>query len=184
MTPSRKTETRHHPLGKTCHHFIYHGLTCDSYDELRARAGGHCEICGIAEEETRRGSLEVDHCEKQGLHVVRGMLCHYCNNVVMCCLDGKKPWGEASRRWEAKAREYEADSWHQLTPEVLVAAAARDEERQRRKLNKANGNVVAVPLNRGVPAMARSLRSQLTSRQVFELARLLSETRGVPADSS
>ena len=41
-----KTETRHHPEGKLCHHFAYHGLTCDEYDAMRARCGGRCEICG------------------------------------------------------------------------------------------------------------------------------------------
>jgi hypothetical protein len=175
MTSTRKTETRHRSDGKTCHHFQYHGLTCDDYDALRARANGHCEICGIAEEETRRGVLEVDHCEMQGLHVVRGLLCHYCNNVVMCCLDGGKPWSEASRRWESKAREYADNPWHELTPEVLAAAAARREEREHRKREREQPKVMQVPMKRGVPAMARCLRKWLTPRQVAELARLLAE---------
>jgi hypothetical protein len=179
VTPSRKTETRHHPKGKTCHHFAYHGLTCDEYDALRERAAGRCEICGVAEEETRSGHLEVDHSQELGIHLVRGLLCHYCNNVVMCCLDGCKPWSEASRQWEAKAREYVTNSWHQVTPEALARAAEIAENRLRQDLRRANGNTISVPANRGVPAMADRLRKRLTPRQVAELARLLS---GGPAD--
>lgn len=55
--PTRQTETRHHAEGKTCFHFMGYGLTCDEYDALRARAAGHCEICGIAEGDTPRGAL-------------------------------------------------------------------------------------------------------------------------------
>lgn len=175
VTSLYKTETRHHPKGKTCHHFVFHGLTCDEYDALRARANGHCEICGVAEEETRSGYLVVDHCEEQGLHLVRGMLCHYCNNVVMCCFDGRKPWSETSRRWEAKAREYVANSWRKVTPEALAWVAAEAEKRRQRELLRTHGNAITIPANRGVPTMAARLRKRLTPRQIAELARLLAE---------
>lgn len=124
MTSLYKTETRHHPKGKTCHHFLYHWLTCDEYDALRARADGHCEICGIAEEQTKRGSLVIDHCETQGLHVVRGLLCDFCNTVVMRSFARGRTWGRASEPWDAEARAYVANSWHQVTPEDLAKAAA------------------------------------------------------------
>lgn len=117
MTSRYKTETRHHPEGKTCHHFAYHGLTCDEYDALRARANGHCEICGIAEEETRRGSLVIDHCMAQGFHAVRGLLCDSCNIDVM----RRYPF---CNRWAAEANRYAANSWH---PAARAAAAAQAE---------------------------------------------------------
>ncbi|MGW3821821.1 hypothetical protein ACWEAF_05800 [Streptomyces sp. NPDC005071] len=49
----------------------------------------------------------------------------------MSCIDGTKRWG-ANRRWESKAREYEAASWHRPTVEeraVMVAIQARQSAR-------------------------------------------------------
>jgi Recombination endonuclease VII len=132
VTSLYKTETRHHPQGKTCHHFRYHWLTCDEYDALRARAGGRCEICGIAEEQTKRGSLVIDHYETQGLHVVRGLLCDFCNTVVMRSFMRGRTWGRAAEPWNAEARAYVANSWHQVTPEDLARPAAFMQERVRR----------------------------------------------------
>ncbi|MFH8627789.1 endonuclease domain-containing protein [Streptomyces vietnamensis] len=126
--PTRQTETRHHPLGKTCHHFIHHELTCDQYDELRARAAGHCELCGLAEEETGGRRLVVDHFEGDGVSFVRGMLCDRCNST-MSCLDGNKPWGP-KRIWEEAARAYEARSWQQPTLEQATRAVAVRERRR------------------------------------------------------
>ncbi|MCX5209727.1 endonuclease VII domain-containing protein [Kitasatospora sp. NBC_00240] len=108
-SPTRSTETRHHPLGKTCHHFQYHGLSCDEFDELHVRAGGHCEICGIASKETGGRRLVVDHTWGEDGRIVRGLLCDKCN-VVMACMDGRKPWGK-NRRWERRAREYAMNAW-------------------------------------------------------------------------
>jgi hypothetical protein len=129
-TPSKRalfrTETRHHELGKVCHHFAYHGLTCDEYDALRARAAGHCEICGIAEEDTPRGFLVVDHFQQDRISFIRGLLCDRCNSGVMVCLDGRKVWG-TNRRWEARARAYEQNSWQRPSPAALKALAARTE---------------------------------------------------------
>ncbi|MFE6785159.1 endonuclease domain-containing protein [Streptomyces sp. NPDC057680] len=126
-TPSRQTETRHHPLGKTCHHFIHHELTCDQYDELRARAGGCCELCGLPEQETGGRRLVVDHFQDGGLRFVRGMICDRCNST-MSCLDGTKPWGP-KKIWETAARTYEARSWQQPTAEQRSRVEAIREER-------------------------------------------------------
>jgi hypothetical protein len=110
---NRATETRHHPQGKTCHHFEYHGLSCDEFDALHSRAGGRCEICETPTEETGGRRLVVDHFWRDGRRIIRGLLCDKCN-VVMSCMDGRKPWG-ANRRWESKARTYEANAWGEAT---------------------------------------------------------------------
>lgn len=179
MTSLYKTETRHHPDGKTCHHFVYHWLTCDQYDALRARADGKCEICGIPEEDTPRGYLVVDHFEADDgrIRFIRGMLCDGCN-AVMSCVDGLKVWG-ANRKWEAKAREYEANSWEKPSPEALARMAARTEMAPkyapRSRYDRSRANVIPVPARRGVPVMAESLRRWLTPDELAELAALLAD---------
>lgn len=107
--PNYLTETRHSAAGTTCHHFYHHGLTCDEYDSLRARANGHCEICGLHESETGGKRLVVDHVERPGVYVIRGLVCDRCN-TVMACVDGKKPWG-ANQHWEEQALRYAAEGW-------------------------------------------------------------------------
>lgn len=107
--PNYLTETRHSKAGRTCHHFYVHGLTCDEYDVLRDRANGHCEICQLPEAETGGKRLVVDHTERPGLYVIRGLICDKCN-AVMACVDGKKPWG-GNRRWEERAVRYAARGW-------------------------------------------------------------------------
>jgi hypothetical protein len=176
VTSPYKTETRHHPDGKLCHHFAYHRLTCDEYDAVRARAAGHCEICGIAEEDTARGVLDVDHFEAWGVRFTRGMLCSKCNGGVMPCIDGRKVWG-ANRKWEAKAREYEANSWEKPSLRALELMAARVEMRPknppRRPPSRETANVIPIPAKRGVAAMADSLRKWLTTEELAELTSLL-----------
>lgn len=135
MASPYKTETRHHPEGKTCHHYTYHWLTCDEYDALRVRANGHCEICGIAEEETKRGSLVIDHYETHNLHVVRGLLCDFCNTVVMRRYASSGIPGVPAQ-WEAEAHAYVANSWHQVTPEDLAAGDKFAEDLHRRRLER------------------------------------------------
>ena len=49
-------------------------------NELKARAGGHCEICGIAEKDAPKGALHCDHDHKTGQP--RGMLCMHCNQAL------------------------------------------------------------------------------------------------------
>lgn len=126
--PNRRTETRHHLLGRTCHHFTQHSLTCDQYDELLARAAGHCELCGLPESETGGKRLVVDHFQGGGVYLVRGLICDRCNST-MSCLDENKPWGP-KRTWETAARAYEARSWQQATLEQMARVAA---ERERRR---------------------------------------------------
>lgn len=46
-------------------------------DEMKAMAGGHCELCGIAEKDAPKGTLHCDHDHSTGQP--RGMLCMHCN---------------------------------------------------------------------------------------------------------
>lgn len=60
-----------------------YGLTLEAYDEMLARQGGVCALCGEPERGLSRGVvklLAVDHCHKTGL--VRGLLCSACNLSV------------------------------------------------------------------------------------------------------
>lgn len=127
--PSRKNQNRHHPEAKTCHHWQHHRLTCDEYDELRARSAGACEICGTPEADTGGKRLVVDHFEDQQarLWFIRGLLCDRCNSV-MTCVDGRKKWG-ANRRWEPDAKAYEERSWDRPTSEQWVSLRAIQERR-------------------------------------------------------
>lgn len=51
-----------------------YGITPEQYDEMVAKAGGKCQLCGL---ETK---LHIDHCHKNG-HV-RGVLCGPCNRAI------------------------------------------------------------------------------------------------------
>lgn len=104
-TVRRSDQNRHHPLGKTCHHYAYHGLTCDEFDALHARAGGRCEICATPEAETRRGKLIIDELHGHA-RAIRGLLCDRCN-AAMSCFDGQRPWGAN----------------HSLLPQILIYVA-------------------------------------------------------------
>ena len=163
-----------------CHHYAYLGMPCDEYEALRARAGGHCEICGVAEEDTPRGHLVVDHFHgeaKTGASFVRGMICDRCNGGVMACIDGIKVWG-ANRQWEARAREYEASSWDKPTPAALAMLAARKEmlPAPRNPLEPValrHPAFLEVPLGRGMQPIAQRLRRHLNDQQIARLIELL-----------
>lgn len=128
QAPTRNTETRHHPKGKTCHHFEFHRLTCDEFDALHARADGRCEICGTPSEKTGGKRLVIDHFQGKGVRFIRGLLCDKCN-TVMACLDERKPWG-TNRQWEVRARAYEANSWQR--PSAMQVELAERERQWRR----------------------------------------------------
>lgn len=162
--------------GKLCFHYTLYGLTCDEYDAMRARAGGHCEICGVPEELTKRKRLVVDHFHAGRASFIRGLLCDTCNTSVMPCIDGLKAWG-VNRQWEAKAREYEANSWEQPSAAALALMAARVEKqpkyRRRPMPTRDRINAIAVPTRQGVPAMAERLLAYLTPDEIAELVVLL-----------
>ena len=47
---------------------------------MKEHAGGHCEICGIAEKDAPKGTLHCDHDHVTGKP--RGMLCMHCNQAL------------------------------------------------------------------------------------------------------
>src|SRR5712692_2234694 len=55
-----------------------YGISSTDYDAMLARQNGACAIC----EEKSVRKLCVDHCHATG--VVRGFLCHKCNNGLGC----------------------------------------------------------------------------------------------------
>ncbi len=57
-----------------------YGITGEQYDELLARQGGGCGLCGKTKEEEGQ-FLAVDHDHKSGR--IRGILCRYCNHRVI-----------------------------------------------------------------------------------------------------
>lgn len=180
VTSPRKTETRHHPEGKTCFHFTRYRLTCDEYDALRARANGRCEICGTPEGETAQRRLVIDHFHaKNGASFVRGLLCDRCNNEVMACVDGVRPWG-AYRDLEANGRKYEANSWQTPSPAAMAQMAVRQEMHPRRRRprqtpDRSRTSVIVIPSRRGTAVMAESLRDWLTPEELAELVTLLAQ---------
>lgn len=130
MAAFRRAQNRHSASGNPCHHFTYHRLTCDEYDDLWARSGGCCEICQTPAPATGGRRLVVDHFESTHprLRVVRGMLCDACNST-MSCLDGTKRWGAARDELEPRAREYQARVLRDL-PQDEIALIERAQERR------------------------------------------------------
>jgi hypothetical protein len=106
--------------GKLCTHWSY-GVSCDEYDQLRARSGNCCEVCRTPEPETVRGALVIDHYESGDVFFVRGLLCDRCNSV-MARHDRRQVWGEKTRPWAGRAAEYHRNAWG-ATAEQLAAAA-------------------------------------------------------------
>lgn len=173
----RVTQKRHSATGNPCHHWSYHRLTCDQYDELRARAADRCEICATPEAETGGKRLVVDHFQHGSVRYVRGMLCDKCN-ALMSCVDGIKEWGE-NRRWEPKAREYVANSWQQPTPEQLAMLAALPPRvpwtrGRKAKPEKAKSRKVMVPVH-GPAEIAKTLRRHLSAEDITLLIKHLTE---------
>lgn len=96
---------------ETCHHRIYR-LSCSEYEELRARAARRCERCGIAEQETRRRLLVIDHNPRavDADNAVRGLTCDPCNAHLGLVDAGRRPLDEATAKYLADpwSRRYEA----------------------------------------------------------------------------
>jgi len=171
-----------------CHHQVIYGLTCREYEEMRARAGGRCEICKVDEKDTHRGFLVVDHFHgwAPGASFIRGMLCDWCNKSVMQAYDGLKPWGK-QRHYEDAAREYERNSWQQPSAvalremaertEMLPAAIREPKPRlpRPRPMWMSVPDSIQVPLRRGQVVIATRLRRYLTSGQLERLVELLTE---------
>ena len=106
----------------TCFTHRQYYLSCEEYDAIVAHAGGCCEICGKAAEETPRGKLVLDHLHGYGWgNLVRGLLCDWCN-VMMGRVDSHKeaPSPEAVR--------YMRNAWfarHSMASRGFVVSRSR-----------------------------------------------------------
>ncbi len=69
-----------------------YGITQEQYEQVLSAQENRCAICSIYAEDSRKGSLRVDHDHLTGK--VRGLLCHNCN--VACGLLRDDP--EAARK--------------------------------------------------------------------------------------
>jgi hypothetical protein len=182
-TLNRHTETRHATPGNTCNHFQKYGLTCDEYDQLRARSEGRCELCRTPEVKTVRGALVIDHFEGGGVFFVRGLLCDRCNSV-MSRHDRTAEWGPSSLPWESKAREYHLRAFGCPNPEEFALAEAYIAARKPyavkdRVLPKPTRRtkVPYIRLDRSVPQIASKLRRHLDGEQLTKLIELLLKAR-------
>lgn len=180
--PNRRTETRHATPGNVCNHFAKYGMTCDSFDLLRARAGGRCEICQTPEGQTTRGALVIDHFEGGGLYFVRGLLCDRCNSV-MSRHDRHAEWGPSSLPWAERARAYHLAAFEQPSAEEFAQA---EEHIASRKPYSVKDRVLPkvkrpkayyVRLDRPLPEIANKLRHRLSAEQRAQLIELLSKPR-------
>ena len=72
MARSRWNESNHE-------YFLQYryGITTDDYEEMLAKQGGRCAICGTDAPGGRNKVWSVDHCHSTNR--VRGLLCHRCN---------------------------------------------------------------------------------------------------------
>ena len=59
---------------------LYGVHSLEQLNEMKARSGGYCEICGIAEKDAPKGALHCDHDHSTGKP--RGMLCMHCNQAL------------------------------------------------------------------------------------------------------
>lgn len=87
----------------SCHHWTF-SLTCEEFDGLRERAAGRCELCGIAEADTPRGVLCIDHDTRYDPRAVRGLICDKCNSHLRFVENGTRPL-------DAQVRAYYRNAW-------------------------------------------------------------------------
>jgi hypothetical protein len=69
-----------------------YGLTVEEYDNLLAKQGSRCAVCGTADPQYRSGPSSarwcVDHDHVTGK--IRGLLCHPCNRAIGMLADDAK----------------------------------------------------------------------------------------------
>lgn len=90
------------PAHQSCNHLLYK-LSCVDYEDLIARCGNRCEICGTPGPQAPRAKLFIDHDHRYGLYAIRGLLCARCN-VLMRDVD-------RCRRVDERAEAYMANAW-------------------------------------------------------------------------
>lgn len=84
----------------TCHHTTYQ-LSCDEYDQLQARAAGHCELCGMP---SATLWLDHDHAVERSDPTApgrgaRGLVCPRCNAHMRRVDAGERPVDAATERY-------------------------------------------------------------------------------------
>jgi len=57
-----------------------YGISLEAFEELLAKQGGCCAICGRQDPDDRYFGLRVDHCHDS--NKVRGLLCGKCNQAI------------------------------------------------------------------------------------------------------
>jgi hypothetical protein len=158
-------------------------MTCNEYDELQARAGEQCELCGTAETDTPRGALIIDHFQGGGLFFVRGLLCDKCNSV-MSRHDRTAPWGPASLPFKEQARAYHLRAFDRPTDEEFQRAdkyiashglfTPGSQSYSQPSYRSPRGKP-HVRLDHGPKHIARKLRDYLKPEQLARLVELLTE---------
>lgn len=77
-------------------------LGCGQYEQLLARSGQCCEVCGRPGAEIPRGKLHIDHDHTRPAWAVRGLLCNRCNSHLT------EAAAEARHAWAA---DYLDNAW-------------------------------------------------------------------------
>lgn len=88
-----------------------YGITAAQYDDLLNKQRGRCAVCGTLPKTTR---LAVDHCHSTGL--VRGLLCHRCNQAIAKFDDSVGKLDAAARYLRAAEK-----GWDSLTLDEQAA---------------------------------------------------------------
>ncbi|WP_434744625.1 endonuclease domain-containing protein [Streptomyces sp. A-14] len=70
-----------HESGILCATHKVYSLSCEEYEQMWARADGHCEACGQAIDRTKRDHA-IDHDHRYGITAVRGIVCARCNGYL------------------------------------------------------------------------------------------------------
>jgi len=76
-----KAYARRVKICRKTHLRLTYGISAQEYEEMVARQGGVCAICGRKFDKP----LHVDHCH--ATNVIRGLLCRKCNTGLGCYED-------------------------------------------------------------------------------------------------
>ena len=79
--------------------FARYGMTLGQYEELLARQGGGCAVCGCKSPRGRhQGRFDIDH--NHITQIVRGILCSHCNRAIGLLNDNPKVLRKAAHYLE------------------------------------------------------------------------------------
>lgn len=88
MTALRGVDTA---TAHKCSRHIRYRMDCKQYAEVKERAAGRCEVCGIPEPVR---TPHIDHDHRFGSWAVRGMVCPPCNQTLRYVDRGALPSAE------------------------------------------------------------------------------------------